>query len=229
MKYAFSESCSASFLVRVILAALLVFYTGIAAGSEPCDAFANGRVDARLVEVMRDAAHAGRLYRVVPGTSSVGFCVRHFPGQEFRGEFRQLVGGLVLPSASERFGQVLLLIHTTEMEASDPGLEGLVRSQRFMDTDNHPEILFIGRAFEWTGPQQGYIYGDLALRGVTQPVVFDVSMDVLDPGTGELPERIFLKGRGQVNRYDFDMRSNRLTLGKTVRLCLAVEMVNRDD
>ena len=210
---------------RSSLAALLVLAMATAIADEPCRPFEDGRVDARLLEVMRGAAREGRLYRVVPGNSRVGFCVRHFPGQEFQGKFTNLVGGLVMPSIEQQYGQALLLIHTTPLEANNEGLVPLIKSPEFMDTSHYPDILFIGRAFEWTAPLQGYIYGDLTLRGKTQPVVFNVRINFLEEGLGNLPNRIFLEGSGQVNRYQFDMRSRRFTVNETVRLCLAVEMV----
>ena len=211
--------------LKACLSALLVLAAAAVLAGEPCRPFEDGRVDAKLLEAMRSAASEGRLYRVVPDNSRVGFCVRHFPGQEFRGEFTNLVGGLVMPSLQHRHGQALLLIHTTTLEASNEGLAPLVTGHEFMDTDRYPNILFIGRAFEWRAPLQGYIYGDLTLRGETQPVVFNVSIDILEEGMGNLPDRIFLNGKGQVNRYQFDMLSHRFTVSENVRLCLAVEMV----
>jgi polyisoprenoid-binding protein YceI len=207
------------------LSALLLLATAAAMAGQPCQPFADGRVDAELLEVMRSAAREGRLYRVVPGDSRVGFCVRYFPGQELRGEFTNIVGGLALPSMSNQFGQALLLIHTSTMDISNKGLAPLVKSHEFMDTSRYPEILFVGRAFEWLAPQQGYIYGDLTLRGITQPMVFEVDIDILEEGLGSLPDRILLTGRGQVSRYQFNMRSHRITIDETVRLCLDVEMV----
>jgi polyisoprenoid-binding protein YceI len=214
--------------LRVCLSALLVFAVATVQAVEPCRPFENGRVDARLLEVMRDAANEGRLYRVVPGNSRVGFCVRHFPGQEFRAEFSNIVGGLVMPSITQPIGEALLLIHTSDLKVSNAELEPLLRGHEFLDTSHYPDILFIGRAFEWLDSLQGYIYGDLTLRGITQPVVFNVSIDILEDGLGNLPDRIFVEGSGQVNRYRFDMRSRRFTVGETVRLCLAVEMVPWD-
>jgi polyisoprenoid-binding protein YceI len=125
-------------------------------------------------------------------------------------------------------GQALLLIHTSTLEASHAGLSPLVRGHEFMDTDNYPEILFVSRAFEWLTPLQGYIYGDLTLRGITQPVVFNVGIDILEEGLGSQPDRILLKGTGQVSRYQFNMRHHRFTIGETVRLCLDVEMAPWD-
>jgi polyisoprenoid-binding protein YceI len=211
--------------LRACLSALLALAMATAVADEPCWAFEDGRVNPKLLEVMRSAASEGRLYRVVPGNSRVGFCVRHFPLQEFRGELTNLVGGLVMPSMAHRYGQALLLIQTSPLETSNEELAPLVKSHKFMDTSRYPEILFIGRAFEWLAPLQGNILGDLTLRGKTQPIVFNVSIDILEEGLGNLPDRIFMTGTGQVNRYQFDMRSRRFTVSETVHLCLEVEMV----
>jgi len=209
----------------VCLSVLLVLTVATAVAVEPCQPFEGGRVNPKLIDAMRSAASEGRLYRVVPGSSKVGFCVRHFPIQEFRGEFTRLVGGLVMPSTLHPYGQALLLVHTSALEASNEELAPLVKGHEFMDTSRYPDILFIGRAFEWLAPLQGYIYGDLTLHGKTQPVVFNVGIDILEEGLGNLPDRIRLHGTGQVNRYQFDMRSRGFTVSETVRLCLDVEMV----
>ena len=211
--------------LQTCLSALLVLLVTSTVAGEPCQPFEDGRVDARLLEVMRNAASEGRLYRVVPGDSRVGFCVQYFPAQEFRGEFTNIVGGLVMPSLAHRYGQALLLIHTADLKASNKGLAPLVQGREFMDTRRYPDILFVGRAFEWLAPLQGYIYGDLTMRGITQPVVFNVGIDILEEGLCNLPDRIHLKGNGQVSRYQFDMRHHRITISETVRLCLDVEMV----
>lgn len=212
-------------LLQGALLALITVTAGYAGAAEPCKPFEDGRVEERMLQVMRAAAADGRLYRVSRGNSKVGFCVRHFPLHEFRGEFTDLVGGLALPPDRDQQGQALLLIHTSSMQASDSELIPLVTGQHFMDTENYPDILFVGRAFQWLTPREGYIYGDLTLRGRTQPVVFNVSVDVLEAGEGDRPERIYLKGKSEVNRLNFDMRSHRVVVSERVRLCLSVELV----
>lgn len=211
--------------LKACLSALLVLAAAAVLAGEPCRPFEDGRVDAKLLEAMRSAASEGRLYRVDPDYSKVGFCVRHFPMQEFRGEFTNIVGGLVMPSAANKNGQALLLVHTSAMETSDEELMPMVIGHEFMDTSRYPEILFVGRAFEWLTPLHGYIYGDLTLRGETRPVKFTVGIDILEEGLGDMPDRIYLHGKGQVNRYQFNMRTRRFTVSETVRLCLNVELV----
>lgn len=212
-------------ILRSVLSALIVMAASVVGASEPCKPFEGGRVDARMLLVMRDAATQGRLYRVSPGESKVGFCVRHFPFQEFRGEFTNIVGGLALPPGRDQHGQALLLIHTESMQSNNAELMPMVKGHEFMDTERYPDILFIGRAFQWLTPRQAYIYGDLTLHGRTQQVVFNVTVDVLEEGEGERPERIHLKGKSEVNRLNFDMRSHRLVVSERVRLCLSVELV----
>lgn len=210
-------------ILRVLLCILLLG-TRIAAGAQPCAPFEGGLVDPKLVQAMRNAAMDGRMFQVVPGASSVGLCVKHLFGEEFRGDVSNIVGGLALPPAPHLHGQALLLIHTNSMTANDPDLLPLAQGPQFLDTRHYPEILFIGRAFQWLSPLQGYIYGDLTLHGRTQPVVFNINIEVLETGMGDVPVRILLTGNSQVSRRQFGMKSHRLTVSDNVKLCLSVEL-----
>jgi len=223
-KFQYAGSVARVRRARLLLCVTLALLAGSAAALEPCKPFEGGRVDERLLQVMRDAAREGRLFRVLPGDSRVGFCVRHFPLREYRGEFTNIVGGLTLPPAMNEFGQALLLIHTTDMESSDPELDPLVQGHGFMDSKRFPEILFVGRAFQWYTPLRGYIYGDLTLHGRTQPVVFEVEIKVLESDAEGQLKKIYLHGTSQVNRLQFDMYSHRMVVSETVQLCLSVEL-----
>jgi len=218
-----------SFSLRVMPALLLCLLVNPVAAVEPCAPFENGRVDAGLITAMRKAASEGRMYRVDAGNSKVGFCVRHFPFQEFRGEFRNLVGGLALPPDPGQYGHALLLIHSASLISENSNLVPLVIGRSFIDAERYPEILFVGRRFVWLDDRQARIYGELTLRGKTQPVVFDVE---IERGAGETPEarrRIRMRGSTQVNRFQFDMNSYQYFVSEQVKLCLAVELVLWDN
>ncbi len=150
--------------------------------------------------------------------------MRHFPFQEFRGEFTNIVGGLALPPDATQYGQALLLIHTSSLKSDNTALVPLVRGQNFMDTANYPEILYIGRRFEWLNPAQAHIYGELTLRGRTVPVIFDVEIDVPEDTDGNRGDRIRLRGVSHVSRFSFNMRSHRFIVSDRIQLCLAVEL-----
>ena len=220
-----ARSCTTVSMLKAALLMATALVTAMALAAQPCSPFEGGRVDAELLQLMRDAAREGRLYRVDPGNSNVGFCVRHFPGQEFRGEFDNIVGGLVFPPVSSQQGQALLLIHTASLDSENTTLLPLVTGHDFMDTSRYPEILFVGHTAHWQSYTQGHIHGDLTLRGVTQPVIFELAIHPLDNGETDRPARILLRGRSQVNRMDFDMNRFRYFVSETVRLCMSVELV----
>jgi polyisoprenoid-binding protein YceI len=214
-----------SLSLRTMLAALLCLLASSAAAVEPCKPFEDGRVDAELLATMRQAAKEGRMYRVDAETSSVGFCVRHFPFQEFRGQFRNIVGGLALPPDSSQYGHALLLIHSASLVSENSDLVPLVIGHSFIDAERYPEILFVGRRFVWLNDRQARIYGELTLRGRKQPVVFnvDVEHDAAEDPEGD--QRIRMRGTTLVNRFQFDMTSYRYFVSEQVQLCLAVELV----
>jgi len=214
-----------SVFLSIVLVMNLFLSTGSAKAAEPCTPFEGGRVDVKVLATMREAAMEGRLYRVDPGVSKVGFCVRHFPFQEFRGEFTNIVGGLALPPGPTQYGQALLLIHTASLKSDNAALMPLAKGNRFMDTARYPEILYVGRRFEWVNEVHAHIYGELTLRGRTHPVMFDVDIDVPDNTDGNRADRIRLRGDSHVSRFNYDMRSHRFFISETIQLCVAVELV----
>jgi polyisoprenoid-binding protein YceI len=208
-----------------MLAALLCLLASSSAAVEPCTPFEDGRVDAELLATMRQAAKEGRMYRVDAETSSVGFCVRHFPFQEFRGQFRNIVGGLALPPDESQYGHALLLIHSASLISENSDLVPLVIGHSFIDAEHYPEILFVGRRFVWLDERQARIYGELTLRGRKQPVVFNVDVEYDAGEDPQFDKRIRMRGTTLVNRFQFDMTSYRYFVSEQVQLCLAVELV----
>jgi len=211
--------------LRAIAAVLLCLLGNVSAAVEPCAPFEGGRVDPGLIAAMRKAASEGRMYRIDAEKSSVGFCVRHFPFQEFRGEFRNLVGGLALPPDPAQYGHALLLIHSASLVSESSDLVPLVIGHSFFDAERYPEILYVGRRFVWLDDRQARIYGELTLHGKTRPVIFNVEIERDTEDTPEADRRIRLRGTTQVNRIHFDMNNYQFFVSDTVRLCLSVELV----
>ena len=192
---------------------------------QPCAPFEGGDVDPEIQASMRAAVAQGRLLSGRRRLIDDEFFVRHFPFQEFRGEFTDIVGGLAFPQTRTQYGQALLLIFTPSLKSRNAVLEPMVKGPRFMDTANHPEILYVGRRFEWVNQVHAHIYGELTVRGKMHPVMFDVDIDIPVDSKGKLPDRIRMRGRSQVSRFKYDMRSHRFFVSETIKLCLVVEVV----
>lgn len=213
-----------SVVLFAVLVSLLQTANPVSAAT-PCAPFEGGRVDAEILATMREAATDGRLYRVDPGASRVGFCVRHFPYQEFRGEFTNIVGGLAIPPDFSHYGQALLLVHTASLRSENTALEPMAKGRYFMDIDSYPEILYVGRKFEWITQSHAHIYGELTLRGKTHSVMFDTDLEVPESAAGIQTGRIHLRGFSSINRFNYDMRSHRFFVSETIRLCIDADLV----
>ena len=63
----------------------------------------------------------------------------------------------------------LASVNTREQQRDDH-----LRSPDFFDVESHPEMHFKSNKVEQKDAEEGKLYGDLTIRGVTKPVVLDV-------------------------------------------------------
>jgi polyisoprenoid-binding protein YceI len=199
----------------------------LASAEEPCAPFANANVDQSRVAAMRAAAKGGHLYRIQPGTSRVGFCVKSEIAV-VKAEFKDFQGGLTLwPNHRSNKEQAMVMVKTASLDTGGSMLESLLKSERFFDVANYPEILFVSTRFTWTGDTTGVLKGDLTLHGVTRPVTFNVT---LLPVISKEDKRksagtVLVKAGTTIRRSDFGMDTLSRVVDDDVELCMSVEAV----
>ncbi len=95
---------------------------------------------------------------------------------------------------------------TIDANSIDSGVDKFdadLKSERFFDTANYPEITFESTSVERTGEKTGVITGDLTIKGVTKPASLDVAFN-----HGAYRERgndykIGFSASGVIKRSDF--------------------------
>ncbi|MGB5337880.1 MAG: YceI family protein, partial [Gammaproteobacteria bacterium] len=210
----------------VTLSALLLgsLITGLAGADELCKPFRGGKVDPKLVQTMLEAAEDGHLYRMKPASSRIGFCV----DSEFarvEAEFRDFQGGLALwPDRSGKNQQALVSIKVASLDTDGSIIEHMLKSKRFFDVINYPEILFVSTALDWMSQTRGELRGDLTLHGITRPVIFSVLM------TGDKDEdgvirKIVVRAGATISRSAFGMDTLSQLVDDSVDLCMTVEAI----
>ena len=220
------------FFKRLLIALLAVGWMSLGQAVEReetdiCSPFKDGKVDQTLVADMLEAADSGYLYRIRQDTSQVGFCVSS-GWTEVKGEFREFSGGLALVPESkhtEPAEQAMVIIHTASLDTRSDMVEGIIKGEGFFDVDHFPEILFVSNRFKWTGRDSARIFGDLTVRGVTRPVVFNVTLTPIKQQGNGTVERMLVKARTTINRSDFNMDGMSKLVSDTVTLCMSVEAV----
>jgi polyisoprenoid-binding protein YceI len=196
--------------------------SGIAAESDVCAPFKDGKVDQSVLETLLEAAEVGRLYRIEASSSKVGFCVN----SQFRrveGDFRDFQGGMALSKEGAGKAQTLVMIKAGSLDTDGALIESMIKSERFFDVENYPEILFVSTGFEWTGRTTARLMGDLTLHGVTKPVVFNVTLTDIKDKTSVEGERILVTATTKVSRAEFGMDTLSSLVDDNVQLCMSVK------
>jgi polyisoprenoid-binding protein YceI len=190
--------------------------------TELCEPFTDGVVNESLLETMLSAAEDGHLYRIQQSSSKVGFCVDSKLSR-IEGDFNDFQGGIALDTGDTADGQTMVMIKAASLDTKAAFIENMLKSESFFDVENHPEILFVSNGFKWTGPETAVLKGELTMRGITKPVIFNVTLTALDDKQIKLAEKILVKATTTINRADFGMDTLASMVNNDVQLCMSVE------
>jgi polyisoprenoid-binding protein YceI len=147
-----------------------------------------------------------------PGHTEAGFRARHMMVTWVHGLFKDVHGKLYLdwdqPLTASFSGE----IDATKLWTGQGERDAHLRSADFFDVENHPRITFDGRLIERTGDISFKAQADLTIRGITRPVLMDVSwlgqwktpFWVGDENKGLLT-RVGFEAKTRINRHDFDV------------------------
>ncbi len=207
-----------------------VFYTSVmlvlvfsapmakAMEAELCSRFENQEIDQSLIASMLQAAEDGYLYRIKPHSSQMGFRVGS-PLGLVTGNFRKFQGGMALEGSNN---QTLVSIDTNSLVINGLPIEKLLKSDKFFDVKNFPDMLFISSSFEWLSNTRGVLKGELSMHGITKPVAFYVEINEVD---GELvdSDTITVEASTTVLRSEFGMHTLLSMVGDKVHLFMSIE------
>jgi polyisoprenoid-binding protein YceI len=171
-----------------------------------------------------------------PGHTEAGFRARHMMVTWVHGLFKDIHGRLYLdldrPLTATFNGE----IDATKLWTGEPERDAHLRSADFFDVENHPRITFAGRFTERVGDIDFKAEADLTIRGITRPVVMDVSylgrwktpFWLGDENKGMLT-RIGFEAKTRVKRHDFDVSwqdeipGGGVVVGNEVEITLDIE------
>jgi len=140
-----------------------------------------------------------------PSHSELSFSVRHLMISNVKGVFRSFTADV---DGDDLFGSpVRAVIQAASVDTNDDARDGHLKNADFLDTENHPEILFESTAFKKTVGDHHVLQGNLTLRGISRPV----SLYVEFGGTGKDPwgnERAAFSVTGTLNRSDWGLTWN---------------------
>jgi len=162
-------------------------------------------VAAALSGVQNARAEPAR-YELDPDHLTIAFLVEHIGYAKTLGQFLEASGGLTFDSATGAVSDVRIVVATASVATHHEARDRHVRSEDFLDSGTHPEMLFTATGAERTGERTFRVTGELTLLGVRRPLTLEAELNKtapypIPPNT----EVIGVSARGRLARSDFGM------------------------
>ena len=157
--------------------------------------------------------------------------VRHMMISFVKGKFSGLSGVLNLDESDYTRSSVKVSIPSASVNTVDEKLNAHLREADFFDVEHYPTLTFQSTSIRSTGNQDYAVDGDLTIRGVTKPIILNVT-DVSGPSKDPWGnQRIGLSGSAKVDRREFGLEWNAalelggVLVGEEVTITIDVQFI----
>jgi len=164
-----------------------------------------------LVSTASLALAAPTTWNIDRNHSEAGFQVRHF-FSKVTGRFHEVEGTIVFDEADEKAIKVDATAKVASVDTGNEKRDGHLQSPDFFEAEKNPTLTFKSTKVTKAGKGKYKIAGDLTMRGVTKPVVFDAEFlgasDISMDGQARGAKAGF-SATAVVNRKDFGINWNK--------------------
>lgn len=142
-----------------------------------------------------------------PSHTRIGFVARHAMVTKVRGSFNEFEGTADVDGANLGNSKVTVTIQTASIDTRNEQRDGHLRSNDFINPEDHPTINFVSTSVVPTGETTFNLTGDLTIKGTTRPITVPFTFEgaATDP-YGNL--RAGFEGQAVINRKDFGITWN---------------------
>ena len=160
-------------------------------------------------------------YSIDPAHSSVGFEVKHLGFSKVNGVFDQFSGKIDIDPKTKKINVLEGNIKIASIDTKNQKREDHLKADDFFNATKFPEGKFV-----MTKQDGNKIYGNLTLKGITKPVIWNI--EVNGPGTNPMTKKEFmaLEINGSVSRKDFKIGTGMgdVVLGDIVNVKIQLEV-----
>lgn len=162
-------------------------------------------------------------FAIDPVHTRVLFFVEHARFSRSIGLLRPVEGGLWFDPEDLAAGRVDLCIPLTALDMGDRAWEDALRREDYFNARQHPDLCLRSTRIEVSGEGSGRLHGDLEVRGVERPVVFDFTVNDHRRYSLTLRRRVGISARAVLSRSDFGMVRDTTLVGDAVEVLVELE------
>ncbi len=173
------------------------------------------------------------LWYADPAHTDVSFSAKHMMIATVKGRFTKVEATLELDETDFTNSTVEAKIDASSLYTGVDYRDNHLRSGDFILAEQYPNITFQSTRIERTGEDEYKVYGDLAIRGVSRPVVLDATFE----GRGlahDGKEHIGFSAKTTINRKDWGLNWNvaletgGVLVGEQVKIAIDLEFIKLD-
>lgn len=166
--------------------------------------------------------------------SHIYFTARHMMISKVRGQFEAFSGSVNFDENKPENTTVDIEIDINSINTKEGERDGHLKSPDFFDAANHPVATFKSTKVVKEDEDEGKLYGELTVRGVTKEVILDVEF----AGVAKSPWGTTSAGFSAtttLNRKDFGLNWNQaletggVLVGEKIKLEIELELVKQEE
>lgn len=140
--------------------------------------------------------------------SAVGFSVKHLMVSNVKGKFNNFDGNFSFDAKTKKLSSLAGAADAASIDTDNQKRDDHLKSPDFFEATKFPKLTFEMTKFTPLKGEKAKIAGNLTIKGVTKPVVFDaeISKIVQDPWGGS---RMGISMSSKINRKDFGLNWNK--------------------
>jgi polyisoprenoid-binding protein YceI len=167
-------------------------------------------------------------WTVDKGHSNVKFTVQHMVVSEVEGYFKTFDGSVESSKTDFSDAKIAFTVEVASVNTDNERRDGHLKSDDFFSAEKFPQMKFESTSFKALGNNKYELKGNLTIRDVTKPVVFQVSHGgVLTTSRGA---KAGFKATTTIDRFAYNLKWDRATetgglvVGKDVTITLNLEL-----
>lgn len=182
-----------------------------------------------LIFFFANLANAAEFYQFDQNHTSINWSANHFGFSDVSGKFIGAEGKILIDEANPKNSLLEIVIKIDSLSTGIPKFDAHLKTADFFDIEKFPTAKFVSKSVVLKSKNKAQVFGDLTLRGVTQPVVMDVKMNKV--GTGLMTQRktIGFSVTTKIKRSKFGMLFGLPGVSDEVKLWIEAEVILADE
>jgi polyisoprenoid-binding protein YceI len=160
--------------------------------------------------------------------SNVKFSVTHMVVSDVEGSFKLFDGSMENSKGNFSDAKINFTVDVSSINTDNDFRDKHLKGDDFFNAEKYPAIKFQSTSLTPAGGNKYKLAGNLTMRDVTKPVVFDVTYGGTVTAMGKT--KAGFKAKTTINRFDYNLKWDKATeagslvVGKDVELVVNVEL-----